>query len=194
MELRDEVEDRFGARRRGLGVRGRAMDKPAPAVDRGVDLVAAAREQQGLAAARAKADRADLAVCTRQGAQMGRRRFEVLHRLGIRFSEHDRHHRRHVVRVGRPAGAGIEVGGERIVADIGKAPGDVADVLDEAKGFVDDDDAGVTAGLARPREIACDRVAAAFELEVFAAHAAGVGYRTGYVRHAEPPWETRPAG
>src|SRR5271170_4708687 len=54
-ELADEIEDRRRARRRGLGVGGGAMDEPAPAIDRGVDLVAAAREQQGLPSARAKA-------------------------------------------------------------------------------------------------------------------------------------------
>jgi len=56
-------------------------------------------------------------------------------------------------------------------------------VLDEPKGFVDDDDAGITAGLARPGEIASDRVAAALELDRFATHAAGIGHCTRDIRH-----------
>ena len=86
------------------------MNEPAPAVDRGVDLVAAAGKQQGLASARAKADGADFCRGAGKPAQMRRRRFEILYRLGIRFAEHDRHDRGHVVRIGRSPGAGIKIG------------------------------------------------------------------------------------
>jgi hypothetical protein len=84
---------------------------------------------------------------------------------------------------GWPALAGIEVGSYRVVADIGKAPGDVADVLDKPKGFMDDDDAGIAPGLAWLGEIALYRVAPALQFDVFAAHAAGIGHRTRYIRH-----------
>ena len=67
------------------------------------------------------------------------RRFEIANRLSIRFGEHDRHDRGDVVGIGWSSGAGIEIGRQRVVADIGKAPGNVADVLDEPKGLVDHD-------------------------------------------------------
>src|SRR5262249_12691188 len=146
---------------------GRAIDEPAPAVDSRVDLVAAAGEQQGLPAARAKTDGADLCRGAGQAAQMRRGRFEILYRLRIRFAEHDRHDRGHIVRIRWSSLAGVKIGCDRVVADIGKAPGDVADMLDEPKGLVDHDDAGIAPGLARPGEIALDRVAAAFELDRF---------------------------
>src|SRR5271166_4323071 len=114
---------------------------------------------------------------------MRRRRFEIADRLRIRLAEHDRHNRGHIARIGRPSGAGIEIGRQRVVADIGKAPGNVAYVLDEPKGLMDDDDAGIAPGLARPGEIASDRIAAALEFDRFTAHTAGVGYCTGDIRH-----------
>src|ERR1700730_11126075 len=61
MQAVDHVEDRRRTRRRRLGIRGRAVDEPAPAIHRRIGLVAAAREEQGLAPARAEPDYADLA-------------------------------------------------------------------------------------------------------------------------------------
>jgi hypothetical protein len=115
------------------------------------------------------------------------RGFEVLHRFGIRFAEHDREHGVDVVRVRRSSLAGIKVGRNRVVADIGKAPGDVADVLDEPESLVDHHDAWIPPALARLGEISLDRLAAAFDIDRLAAHAAGVGHCTGDVRHAIPP-------
>jgi len=89
----------------------------------------------------------------------------------------------HVVRVFGAALAGIEIGRQRVVPDIGKPAGDVADVLDEAERLVDDDDAGVVPGLARPRQIARNAISATLELDGFAGDPAGVGDGTRYVRH-----------
>ena len=183
MKLPDQIEDRLRPRRCGFGVGGRPMDEPAPAIDRRIDLVAAAGEQQGLPPARAKADGADFCRGAGKPAQMRCRRFEIADRLGVRLAEHDRHDCGHVARIGRPSGAGIEIGRHRVVADIGKAPGDVADMLNEPKGLVDHNDAGVAPGLARPGEIALDRVAAALELDRFAADTAGIGHCTRDIRH-----------
>src|SRR6516164_240438 len=95
------------------------------------------------------------------------RRFEILHGLGIRLTKHDRENGIDIVRIGWPAPAAIKVGGHRVVADIGKAPRDVADVLYQPKGFMDDDDPGATPGLARLGDVALYRVAAALEFDVF---------------------------
>src|ERR1700730_3574905 len=184
MQAVDHVEDRRRALRRRLGIRCRAMDETAPAIDRRIGLAAAAREQQGLPATRAEADDADLAGRAGKPAQMIGRCLEILNRLGIRLAKHNREDGIDVVRIGWPALAGIEVGSYRVVSDIGKAPGDVADVLDEPEGFMDDDDAGIAPGLARLGEIALYRVAPALQFDVFAAHAAGIGHRTRYIRHA----------
>ena len=109
---------------------------------------------------------------------------EILHRLGIRLTKHDREDGVDVIRIGRPTLAGIEVWGQRIIADVGEAPGDVADVLDQPKGLMDHDDAGILPRLARSGEIALYRVAAALKFDDFSAHAAGIGNRTRYIRHA----------
>src|SRR5216684_2917069 len=111
------------------------------------------------------------------------RRFEIPHRLGIGQTEHHREYRFHVVRV-RGTRPMIEIRRQGVVADIGKAPGDVADVLDQPEGFMDDDDAGISAGLARLGEVALDRVVAAVEFYLLATHTAGIGHRTRYVRHS----------
>src|SRR5205085_353784 len=175
------------------------MNKPAPTVDRRIGFAAAAREQQGLAAARAETDDADLAGRARKLAQMIGRRLEILHSLGIGLAKHDRENGVDVVRIGRPALAGIEVGSQRIIADIGKPPCDIADVLDKPERLVDDDDAGILPRLARSSEVPLDRVGAALQFAVFAAHAAGIGNRTRYIRHAilleiETVLKTRGAG
>src|ERR1700732_3115940 len=167
MQAVDHVEDRRRALRRRLGIRCRAMDKTAPAIDRRIGL-AAAREQQRLPATRAEADYADLAGRAGKPAQMIGRCLEILNRLGIRLAKHNREDGIDVVRIGWPALAGIEVGRYRVVADIGKSPGELADVLDEPEGFMDDDDAGIAPGLARLGEIALYRVAPALQFDVFA--------------------------
>jgi hypothetical protein len=115
---------------------------------------------------------------------MIRGRLEVLHRLRIRLTKHDREDSVDVVRIGWPTLAGIEVGRQRVVADIRKAPGDIADVLDEPEGFMDHDDPGIAPGLARFGQVALYRVAAALEFDIFAAYAAGIGYCTRDIRHA----------
>src|SRR5580704_828398 len=184
MQPVDHVEDRRRARRGRLGIRRRAVDEPAPAIDRRIGLAAAAREEEGLAAAGAEPDDADLAGGAWERAQMIRRRLEVLHRLRIRLTKHDREDSVDVVRIGWPTLAGIEVGRQRVVADIGKAPGNVADVLDQPEGLVDDDDAGILPRLTRSGEVALYRVAAAVQLDIFAAHTAGIGHRTRYIRHS----------
>ena len=76
-------------------------------------------------AARTEPDRADLAGGAGQRAQMIGRSFEILHRLGVRQTEHDREHRLYVVRfvARRGANKGRAPG---VVADIGEPPGDVA--------------------------------------------------------------------
>src|SRR6266446_5548941 len=66
LDASDHVADRHRMERRCSGIR---RDGSAPTVDRRVDLVAAACEQQGRAAAHAKADRAGLAVAIRQAPQ-----------------------------------------------------------------------------------------------------------------------------
>src|SRR5207244_3248424 len=104
-------------------------------------------------------------------AQMGRRGFQVLYCLSIRFTEHNWEHCVDVVRVGRPSLAGVEIGGNRVVADVGEPPCDILDMLDEPEGFMDHDNARIPPGLARLGEIALDRVATAFEVDRLAAHA-----------------------
>jgi hypothetical protein len=91
-------------------------------------------------------------------------------------------HSVHIVGVRRGASA-IEVGRQRVVADIGEAARDVADVLDEAESLVDDDDAGVASGFARPRQIAADRVAAARKGDFLVLHPTGIGDRAREIRH-----------
>src|SRR6202043_1231502 len=98
---------------------------------------------QGLPATRAEADGADLAGRAGKPAQMIGRCLEILNRLGIRLAKHNREDGVDVVRIGWPALAGIEVGSYRVVADIGKAPGDGAGVLDGPKGCFSDDGAGI---------------------------------------------------
>jgi len=75
--------------------------------------------------------------------------------------EHDRAHVVHVVGVLRTAAAPVERRRDRVVADIGEAPGEVADVIVEPEGLLDHDDAGVVAGLVGIREIGRDVAAAA---------------------------------
>src|SRR5437660_9984718 len=113
---------------------------------------------------------------------MGCRRFEISDRLGIGQTEHHREYRLHIVRVWG-AGPVVEVGRHGAIADIGKAPGEVADVLDEPEGLMDDDDAGIAPRLARTGEITLDGVAAAFEFDLLAADTAGIGHSTRYIRH-----------
>src|SRR5439155_1287317 len=192
VQLTDHVERRFRPRGAGFSVRGGAIDEAAPAIDRGIDLVAAAGEQQCVPAARAEADRADLAGRARQPAQTRRRGFQILYRLAVRQAEHDREHRIDVFRVRRPAAPPIERRRAGAVADIGKAPRQVADVVDEPEGLLDHDDAGVVSGLVRLCEIGGDLRAAAGKRDDPALDATGIGHDAGYVRHRPSPsleWE-----
>jgi hypothetical protein len=79
----------------------------------------------------------------------------------------------------------IKIRRQGVVADIGKAPGDVADVLDQPEGLVDDDDARISAGLARLREVAIDRVVATLELYRFATNAGMFAIRSSLKRDSQ---------
>src|SRR5229473_6963911 len=187
MQLANHVERRLRPRRCGFGIGGGALDEAAPAIDRGIDLVAAAREEQRVPPARAKADRPDLPGRPREPAQTGCGRLEVLHRLAVGQTEHHREHCLYIIRVLRPTAAPIERRRTRVVADIGEPPRDVANVVDEAESLLDHDDAGIAPGLMGGREIGRDVRAAAGKRDHSALDAAGVGDNTGYVRHGAPP-------
>src|SRR5439155_7734433 len=82
-------------------------------------------------------------------------------------------------------------------ADIGKAPRQVADVVDEPEGLLDHDDAGVVSGLVRLCEIGGDLRAAAGKRDDPALDATGIGHDAGYVRHRPSPsleWEADNSG
>ena len=96
MRLGRKVDHRGRALWRGKRVGRRTGDEAAPTVDRRVDLVAAACEQQCPAAADAEADASDLAVASRLRAQERGRRLEVPHQLRILQPEHLGQHLVHV--------------------------------------------------------------------------------------------------
>src|SRR6185437_10047275 len=85
--------------------------------------------------------------------------------------------------VGRRALAPIKVGGDRVVADVGEAAGEVADVVGQAERLMDHDDAGIVAVLVRLRQIGWDLGAADRHVDEAALDLAGVGDETGYVGH-----------
>src|SRR5579864_27360 len=149
LDASDHVADRHRMERRCPGIR---RDGSAPAVDRRVDLVAAACEQQGRAAAHAEADRADLAVAKRHAPQQRRGAFDVAY--GQTIFELGRTDADLVYRfVGADFDARETVRHQHGESDVGEAPRDVARMIADAEDIVQDDDAGVAAGLAWTRKI-----------------------------------------
>src|SRR5579863_1262872 len=128
-----------------------------------------------MAPTRAEADRPDLAGGAGQPAQTGSCRFEILHGLAVRQAEHHWEHGLYVVRVRRVAATPIERRRDRVVADIGEPPGDVADVVDEAESLLDYNDPGIVPGLGGGREIGRDIRAAAGERDHSAFDATRIG-------------------
>ena len=187
MQLADHIERRLRPGRIGLLIRVGAVDEAAPAIDRRIDLAAAASEQQRVAAARAEADGTDFAGRAGHPSQIVGRGLEILQRLGVGQPEHDRPDIVHIVRVLRRAAPPIKRRGAGVVADIGEAPGQVADVIDKPESLLDHNDAGVVAGLVRLRDISRDIAAAARQRDDPALDAAGVGDDAGYVRHGALP-------
>ena len=114
-----------------------------------------------------------LALEERNGA------FQIGHGLVVGHGEHGLEHLVHHRGVGR-AFAGVHVGGDGEVALFGEAAGDVPDVVDEAEGFHDDDDAGVAAGCGRAAEIGVDRGA------VLAGKLKRFGFDVGWIHGCAP--------
>src|SRR6266852_3275566 len=152
LDASDHVAHRHRMERRCPGIR---RDGSAPAVDRRVDLVAAACEQQGGTAAHAKADRAGLAVAIRQASQQRGGAFDIAY--GQAIFELGRTDADLVYRlVGADFDTRETIGHQHDESDVSEAPRDVARMIADAEDIVQDDDARVAAALARTRKIAGD--------------------------------------
>src|SRR5229473_1470276 len=152
LDASDHIAHRYRMERRCSGIR---RDESAPTVDRRVDLVAAACEQQGRAAAHAKADRAGLAVAIRHASQQRGGAFDIAY--GQVIFELGRTDADFVYRlVGADFDTRETIGHQHDESDVGEAPRDVARMIADAEDIVQDDDARVAAALARTRKIAGD--------------------------------------
>src|SRR5271166_920199 len=170
VQLLGELERRRRPRRRRALIWRGFVDEAAPAVDRGIQSVARAGEQQRVAPAHAEADAADPAAHLGTCAQEVGRSVEVAQYGLIGHREQALHQRRQVAGRRRAAFARVEIHAERHAAEVGEAVGDIADVLVEAAGLVDDDHARVLARVCGPGQIAVHLCApGAGEGELFAA-------------------------
>src|SRR5713101_10004184 len=150
LDASDHVADRHRMERRCSGIR---RDGSAPTVDRRVDLVAAACEQQGRTAAHAKANRANLAAAKRHAPQQRGGAFDVAY--GQAIFELGRTDADLVYRlIGADFDTRETIGHQHDESDVGEAPRDVARMIADAEDIVQDDDARVAAALARTRKIA----------------------------------------
>src|SRR5229473_2640747 len=125
LDILRHVADRHRMERRCSGIR---RDGAAPTVDRRVDLVAAAGEQQGRAAAHAEADRADLAAAKRQASQQRGGAFDIAYGQAIfELGRTD------ADLVDRFIGADLDtretIGHQHGESDVGEAPRDVARMI-----------------------------------------------------------------
>src|SRR5262249_54084239 len=142
-------------RHRALGVEQLRVvdhDVAAPAIDHGVEVGAHAGDEIGVAAARAEADHADLAVGVRLRPQEGRAGAGVAHHLLVGDAASRTHARADVIGAAGSF-AEIEVRCDGRKAVVRELTGRFGDPFVPAGQVMDHDDAGHFAGPGRPRVI-----------------------------------------